>query len=559
MEFSLKKYEPLQGALGRLASFYNAKPENLLAKLGTTPRLRTMDFALPTHLAAIAKQLPPNLGITGEKLADEHTFLPAIAPFVNKEEYSKIRRAMIDGRAVARHPICFSHGWNSASKNPLNAPIRFCPDCAVVDRKQCGEARFYMQHNLAGCRVCYLHGCELVPTEGRLTQRSQLHNAEELIPHDTSPVPASDKYDSVISADLAQLFNADCPRPGRRRVAATLFHLADCAGYASSAGTLCLERLWCDLGRFYGAAWLKKRGPLPRQCPWDLLGKRRDIFPAFQLALVSRFFDLPLSEFLDLAIQLPEYACGNFAAQAIRKNTILKMKASLPDLTRGNVFCLDPATYDAISYQDPSWLIQQFPKQGRISAAEPFRKKHPVELPTSDPMTQKVAMLDLLLETQTSNERLAAPISFGELLSAAGLSSLASPPTTERRLPRRTTHYNTRAPRPTITSSFDWPVWTSRELFTASITPLAPFLVKKGYELTSLGNGTFCLNRGPHRNVVITSSSWYWSDTRRGGDSIKFLREVIGYCFPRAVDELLKMGATTSTSTAPEATAPIAQ
>lgn len=301
MELDLQKNEPIHGALARYATDHCKSPLRLIRRLLPGTNSNAIAFLLPHHLQLLVDHLPPKLGLTPEQLAAQHTFFPAVAPFLETSEADLLLQRMIHGGMISPYPIC--HMLRHCDEQPF---IRYCPACAAHDRSSLfAVARWRMTHQLFGIEACAEHKCRLITTGCRLGTQRVFHDAEAAIPDKLQEIEPAEPTDIQIAEDLAILFSPDCPRPGRRRIAATLrLRAKEWISSHAPCHQSVDGRLFSGLIDHYGIGWLQRSGTNSESRIRRLLLHETRVCPALFSALLGRFFGLPLAELLATATNI---------------------------------------------------------------------------------------------------------------------------------------------------------------------------------------------------------------------------------------------------------------
>lgn len=140
-----------------------------------------IDF--PGYLDELVKVLPPERGLTVNYFINAHSLFPAYAPF---QPVSRARRAResMEGQRQARAYVQLGL-WGCGVSNLRR--LRYCPICAVEDRKVHGEAYWHRLHQISCVEVCPTHQVFLEDSQIRIDDpsfRRQLFSADSIL--DTS-------------------------------------------------------------------------------------------------------------------------------------------------------------------------------------------------------------------------------------------------------------------------------------------------------------------------------------------------------------------------------------
>lgn len=113
------------------------------------------NLIMPQMLDRITHRIPPEIGLTIQKLVDDHTLYPYFRPFFYEERWQKLFERLRD-EDVSKRKI-----RHVAGVLGLNAPkipfLRYCKDCWKEDVKTFGEAYWHRIHQLPGIIFCPKH------------------------------------------------------------------------------------------------------------------------------------------------------------------------------------------------------------------------------------------------------------------------------------------------------------------------------------------------------------------------------------------------------------------
>lgn len=109
---------------------------------------------LPGHLGALARRLPPELGLDPERLAMEFTLFPYHVAFQPPNVIGATLASLVDGLADG---VNVRLGL-AAGAVAMPKALRFCPACHADAVARWGERYWRRAHQLAGAMVCPDHG-----------------------------------------------------------------------------------------------------------------------------------------------------------------------------------------------------------------------------------------------------------------------------------------------------------------------------------------------------------------------------------------------------------------
>ena len=155
-------------------------------------------FDVPSYVGRLAERIPPQRGLTAERMVFDLTHAPYYVAFLPTERRSDALAKQASGYASLHVEL----GIN-ASVVPQVERFRFCPECRRAMMEERGELWWKRSHHLPGVLVCPEHGCSLIETGASFWTRGQ-HGFVAATPavcgEDGSPLAAD-----VGGHDLARL------------------------------------------------------------------------------------------------------------------------------------------------------------------------------------------------------------------------------------------------------------------------------------------------------------------------------------------------------------------
>lgn len=143
-------------------------PKHTIEDLFGSRQVRA-SVALPGHLGALAQHLPPEWGLTGERMALELTLFPYFVAFQRPGVDRSVLTAMIDGSTVGIHMRL----GVTASAVRAPAMLQFCPLCHGEAVARWGEAYWHRVHQLPGVLVCPEHKVPVLASSVSVTPDQQ--------------------------------------------------------------------------------------------------------------------------------------------------------------------------------------------------------------------------------------------------------------------------------------------------------------------------------------------------------------------------------------------------
>ena len=99
-------------------------------------------------------------------------------------------------------------------KTDKNKYVRYCPLCAMDDRKNYGETYWHREHQMQGVNICDIHGCYLKESNLIISGKASpmLVTAEELIPFSDKTVICKNELERKLAKYVANVFKSDINR-----------------------------------------------------------------------------------------------------------------------------------------------------------------------------------------------------------------------------------------------------------------------------------------------------------------------------------------------------------
>lgn len=134
----------------------SGSPKQTLTALFDNRSVRA-GVALQTGLGPLSRRLPPELGLTPERLARSFTLYPYLTAFQPPDVQRAVLAAMTEGAADW---INVRLGLAASTVRPP-AALKYCPTCRSEMLERQGELYWRRAHQLAGVLVCPDHGSPL--------------------------------------------------------------------------------------------------------------------------------------------------------------------------------------------------------------------------------------------------------------------------------------------------------------------------------------------------------------------------------------------------------------
>ena len=132
---------------GHIAYVFAA--EDLFERRTTKPDIEFVDRLTPETLQLITSDMPI------EQVIERHTMFPYYARFLPRDRRRQALMLMTQGDERYHNLL-----YLTKSKR-LDRYLRYCPICALEDRKQYGETYWHRSHQMTGVDICPKHRCLL--------------------------------------------------------------------------------------------------------------------------------------------------------------------------------------------------------------------------------------------------------------------------------------------------------------------------------------------------------------------------------------------------------------
>lgn len=227
----------------------------------------------PEARAEIAKMYPLDM------LTMNHTLFPQYARFIPLEQRKTALYHIGHDSCDIHHLFCVLPRIDEEQY------LRYCPLCAVEDRKQYGEAYWHRKHQLRNMSICTKHRCRLKPTEipAKSEHNYKFYPAENVIQDST--VVYEDKPLAIRFASyIESVFDAPMDFENNIPVSSILYHGMSRTKYLKSSGRSRYTKMLADdMKAFYEKLGLCSTASM-YQIQRVLLGSRFDFSVVCQIA-----------------------------------------------------------------------------------------------------------------------------------------------------------------------------------------------------------------------------------------------------------------------------------
>lgn len=171
--------------------------EDLFQAKTVKPDIEFINLYTPAALKMITREM------TMEQVIEKHTMFPYYGRFLPLERRQKGFKALITMDANCRNLLAIPK-----RKSPCNRYLRYCPECAMQDRKQHGETYWHRIHQMTEVNICPVHKCFLIDSNVIISGKASpdLVVAEMVIPEQTEVHFCDNEIQNKLSEYMAEVF-----------------------------------------------------------------------------------------------------------------------------------------------------------------------------------------------------------------------------------------------------------------------------------------------------------------------------------------------------------------
>lgn len=177
---------------------YVLAAEDLFASRTTKPDVELINALTPEVMKLIAERMQL------ETVIERHTMFPYYARFLPRERRRQALTLMVHGDERYHNLL-----YMTKSKR-IDRHLRYCPICAMEDRKQHGETYWHRSHQMTGVDICPRHNCVLKNSTVQISSKPSpsLDCAEEHIPPEGDAVYCDDPLVRRIATYVHAVFQS---------------------------------------------------------------------------------------------------------------------------------------------------------------------------------------------------------------------------------------------------------------------------------------------------------------------------------------------------------------
>lgn len=223
-----------------------------------------------------------------DMLTLNHTLFPQYARFIPLEQRKTAMYHIGHDSCDIHHLFCV------LPRTKEEQFLRYCPLCAVEDRRQYGEAYWHRKHQLRNVNICTKHKCRLNTTEipAKSEHNYTFYPAENVI-QDRTVIYEDNPLAVRLAAYIESVFDAPMDFENDIPVSAILYHGMSRTKYLKPSGRSRYTKMLADdVKAFYEKLGLCSIASM-NQIQRVLLGSRFDFSVVCQIAF---FFDMTVEE-----------------------------------------------------------------------------------------------------------------------------------------------------------------------------------------------------------------------------------------------------------------------
>lgn len=141
-----------------------------------------------------------------ETIVEKHTMFPYYGRFLPVERRNNAFQSLVTMQGNYRNVLVIPR-----RKTAENRYIRYCPLCAVDDRKHYGETYWHRKHQMYGVDICNIHGCYLKESDLIISGKASpmLVTAEEFISNSSEITMCENELERKFVRYVAEVFNSN--------------------------------------------------------------------------------------------------------------------------------------------------------------------------------------------------------------------------------------------------------------------------------------------------------------------------------------------------------------
>lgn len=179
---------------------YTFVAEDLFQSKTVRPDIEFANAYTPAALQIITRDMPM------EDVAMKHTMFSYYGRFLPLERRQKAFKSLVKCEGNYHNLLAIPK-----RKEKTMRYLRYCPMCADVDRKRCGETYWHRIHQMQGVHICPIHKCYLKESDLLISGKvsSDLVVAEAVVPIASDTIMCENKIECELAEYTMKVFQAD--------------------------------------------------------------------------------------------------------------------------------------------------------------------------------------------------------------------------------------------------------------------------------------------------------------------------------------------------------------
>lgn len=188
--------------------------------------------------------------ISIEELIMNHTMYPEYARFLSSEKKYHSFKKLAGNKSCDHHQIMTILPRNSSN----DMYLKYCPECALRDRKQYGETYWHRSHQIRGIDICTEHLCELQQSYVTYNNNKTFifYPAENVIKNNVVVCKNINYKKNNYEKYLVNIFNKKLLFGYNENIKySDIINYYICKNGYTKGNTRCVQRLYDDMKAFY--------------------------------------------------------------------------------------------------------------------------------------------------------------------------------------------------------------------------------------------------------------------------------------------------------------------
>lgn len=179
---------------------YRYAAEDLYTNKTIRPDIEFLNGFTNDALLKITQSMPM------ETIVEKHTMFSYYGIFLSTERRVNAFQSLVTMQGNYKNLLVIPK-----RKTDKNRYVRYCPLCAIDDRKNYGETYWHREHQMQGVDICNIHDCCLKESSLIISGKASptLVTAEELIPNSGEIIICKNELERKLAKYVADVFKSD--------------------------------------------------------------------------------------------------------------------------------------------------------------------------------------------------------------------------------------------------------------------------------------------------------------------------------------------------------------